>query len=121
MSSDHDRKGFAAANSCSAHPDRHLMTNDLAGFQAEAIARGYTRDFAFAAKSPPADVAGELRIMEFVTFDNGTDPGDDVTMYLIESQFGPNGYLILSDSFHTDPRKAAFIDAILISRRGTEI
>ncbi len=97
------------------------MANDLAGFQAEAIARGYTRDFAFAAKSATADVAGELRIMEFVTFDSGTDPGDDVTMYLIESQIGPNGYLILSDSFHTDPRKAAFIDAILISRRGTGV
>ena len=92
------------------------MANDLAGFQAEAIARGYTRDFAFAAKSAPADVAGELRIMEFVTFDSGTDPGDDVTMYLIESQFGPNGYLILSDSFHIDPRKAAFIDALITKR-----
>jgi hypothetical protein len=52
-----------------------------------------------------------------VTFDNGTDPGDDVTMYLIESRSGPQGYLILSDSFHTDPRKAAFIDALLTQRR----
>ncbi len=93
------------------------MANDLADFQAEAIARGYTHNFAFDGRSTPADIASELRIVEYVTFDSGTDPGDDVTMYLIESRSGPNGYLILSDSFHTDPRKAAFIDTLLTKRR----
>ncbi len=89
------------------------MANDLADFQAEAIARGYTRDFAFEARSAAAAYAKELRIVEYVTFDSGTDPGDDVTMYLIESTSGLKGYLVLSDSFHTDPRKAAFIDTLL--------
>ena len=89
------------------------MAKDLADFQAEVIARGYTHDFAFEARSAPADFANELRIVEYVTFDSGTDPGDDVTIYLIESKSGPEGYLILSDSFHADPRKAAFIDALL--------
>ncbi len=93
------------------------MANDLADFQADSIARGYTHDFAFDARSAAADFARELRIVEYVTFDSGTDPGDDVTMYLIESRSGPQGYLILSDSFHTDPRKAAFIDALLSKRR----
>ena len=86
---------------------------DLAEFQAEAIARGYVHDFAFDLRSAPTDIADELRIVEYVTFDGGTDPGDDVTMYLIDSLNGLKGYLILSDSFHTDPRKAAFIDALL--------
>jgi len=93
------------------------MANNLADFQAEAIVRGYTRDFAFEAKSAPAGFASELRIVEYLNFDSGTDPGDDVTMYLIESRSGPHGYLILSDSFHTDPRKAAFIDTLLSKRR----
>ena len=93
------------------------MANDLADFQAQAMARGYTRDYAFEARSAPADFASELRIVEYVTFDCGTDPGDDVTMYLIESRSVPQGYLILSDSFHTDPRKAAFIDTLLTRRR----
>ncbi len=93
------------------------MANDIADFQAEAIARGYTHDFAFDARSTPADIAKELRIVEYVAFDIGTDPGDDVTMYLIESRSGAKGYLILSDSFHTDPRKAAFIDTLLTKRR----
>jgi hypothetical protein len=86
---------------------------DLAAYQAEAIARGYVHDFAFDLRSAPADIAIELRIEEYVSFDSGTDPGDDVTMYLIDSLSGLKGYLILSDSFHTDPRKAAFIDALL--------
>ncbi len=89
------------------------MANDLAGYQAEAIANGYTHDFGFDSRSAPADIANELRVVEYVSFDSGTDPGDDVTMYLIESKSGRKGYLILSDSFHADPRKAAFIDALL--------
>ena len=76
-------------------------------------------DFAFDLRSAPADIAHELRIEEYVSFDSGTDPGDEVTMYLIHSSSGLKGYLILSDSFHTDPRKAAFIDALLTKRRGT--
>lgn len=96
------------------------MVNDLADFQAEAIAGGYTHDFAFDGRSACADIASELRIVECVTFDSGTDPGDDVTIYLIESASGLKGYLILSDSFHTDPRKAAFIDALLTPRRASD-
>ncbi len=93
------------------------MVKDLTEFQAEAIARGYTHDFGFDGRSGPADIANELRIVEYETFDCGTDPGDDVTMYLIESTGGLKGYLILSDSFHADPRKAAFIDALLSRQR----
>ena len=93
------------------------MANDLADYQADAIARGYTHNFGFDLKSAPADRANDLRVVEYVTFDNGTDPGDDVTMYLIESTAGLKGYLILSDSFHADPRKAALINSLLANRQ----
>jgi len=93
------------------------MAYDLADYQAEAIARGYTQDFGFDGKSAPSGSANELRVVDYRAFDTGTDPGDDVTMYLIESRRGPKGYLILADSFHADPRKAAFIDALLANRR----
>ncbi len=89
------------------------MAKDLADYQTEAIANGYTHDFGFEGRSAPSDIANELRVVEYVSFDSGTDPGDDVTMYLIESTGGLKGYLILSDSFHADPRKAAFIDRLL--------
>jgi len=93
------------------------MAKDLADCQAEAIANGYTHDFGFDARSAPADIVNQLRVVDYVTFDGGTDPGDDVTMYLIESTSELKGYLILSDSFHADPRKAAFIDALLSNGR----
>jgi len=93
------------------------MTKNLAEFQAEAIAHGYTHNYASEAKSPLVDIANELQVVESVAFDSGTDPGDDVTMYLIESASGQKGYIILSDSFHADPGKAAFIDALLARRR----
>jgi hypothetical protein len=93
------------------------MADDLANFQTQAIARGYTHDFGIDGRSAPADIANKLRVVEYVTFDSGTDPGDDVSIYLIESRSGPNGYLILPDSFHADPRKAAFIDALLANSR----
>ena len=89
------------------------MAKGLADYQAEAIANGYTHNFGFDGRSTPLSIENELRVVEYVSFDSGTDPGDDVTMYLIESTSGLKGYLILSDSFHADPRKAAFIDALL--------
>ncbi len=92
------------------------MAKDLADYQTEAIANGYTHDFGFDVRSAPSNIENELRVVEYVSFDSGTDPGDDVSMYLIESNSGRKGYLILSDSFHADPRKAAFIDALLSKR-----
>ena len=107
------RKTRDDANSCTRRPDRYVMVNDLTDYQAEAIAKGYSNDFGFDGRSAPSNIENELRVVEYVSFDSGTDPGDDVTMYLIESNSGRKGYLILSDSFHADPRKAAFIDALL--------
>ena len=94
------------------------MAKDLAELQAEVIARGYTYNFAFEARSSAAGIASELRVVESMAFDSGTDPGDDATIYLIEAGSGQKGYIILSDSFHADPRKAAFID-ILLARQQT--
>jgi hypothetical protein len=88
------------------------MAHDLAELQQQVIARGYAHDFGDV-RGPQLDlVAMELRLVDSVSFDSGTDPGDDVTMYLIEVN-GEKGYLILSDSFHVDPRKAALIDALI--------
>ena len=88
------------------------MMRDLAELQDEVIARGYTRNFGSNHKLLPETITSELRLVESISLDGGTDPGDDVTMYLIEAR-GEKGYLMLSDSFHTDPKKAAFIGALL--------
>ena len=91
------------------------MARDLAELQAEVIARGYTHDFGSSPKLVPEMITRDLRVVESISFDGGTDPGDDVTMYLIEAP-SEKGYLILSDSFHIDPRKAAFIGTLLAKR-----
>ncbi len=91
------------------------MARDLAELQAEVIARGYTHDFGSSLKLVPEIITRDLRVVESISFDGGTDPGDDVTMYLIEAP-SEKGYLILSDSFHIDPRKAAFIGTLLAKR-----
>jgi hypothetical protein len=90
-----------------------FMIMDLADLQYQAVARGFVHDFGINHESRPDVVAATLRIVDSISMDSGTDPGDDVTMYLIESP-GENGYLIVSDSFHTDPAKAAFLDELLI-------
>ena len=95
------------------------MADDLAHLQAEVMARGYTHDFSGDAGSLQTKGKNEslgldeLLVVEIITIDTGTDPGDDTTMYLIESSRGHKGFLILPYSFHVDPRKAAFIDAVL--------
>jgi len=93
------------------------MARDLAELQYEVIARGYTRDFGSSHKVLPEIITSDLRIVDSISFDGGTDPGDDVTMYLIEASM-EKGYLIVSDSFHADPIKAAFIGALLAQSGG---
>ncbi|HAY48221.1 MULTISPECIES: phosphoribosylpyrophosphate synthetase [Thalassospira] len=54
--------------------------------------------------------ADDLTIVDFRSVDNGTDPGDDATLYMIEAKDGLRGMLIVPDSFHTDPDKADLVD-----------
>ena len=61
------------------------MARDLAELQDEVIARGYTHDFGSSPKLLPEIITSDLRIVDSISFDGGTDPGDDVTMYLIEA------------------------------------
>ena len=91
------------------------MIRDLAQFQEEAAERGYTHDFGAGEKSLAEMARANPHIVSSATFDLGTDPGDDVTVYLIEAG-REKGYLMVSDSFHADPRKAAFITKMLDSR-----
>ena len=87
--------------------------NDVAEYQKAAAARGYTYNYAIGRETVTPEAMRKLRVVESRSFDAGTDPGDDVTIYLIDAPRGRKGYLLVSDSFHTDPGKAAFLDALL--------
>ena len=58
----------------------------------------------------------QARVMDVISLDAGTDPGDDVTVYLLETDSGIRGYLLVPDSFHADPGKAALVDALMASQ-----
>lgn len=92
---------------------------DLAELLNDAEARGYTSNFALVGErlrcsdSDEQFEAGDAWVVDSQSVDEGTDPGDDATIYLIETSSGQRGYLIVSDSFHTDPASARFIDRLL--------
>ena len=55
----------------------------------------------------------DLSIIETHTFDQGTDPGSESTVYAIESENGVKGHLIMSYGKYVDPEKAELIDRLL--------
>lgn len=91
----------------------------LAKVLSDVEARGFKRNLAWHAGELRCSETGECvaehgaRIVESIPVDMGTDPADDATVYLIESDGHPKGYMILADPFHADPDKAAFIDRLL--------
>lgn len=91
---------------------------ELAELMIDAGRRGFTHNFGFDGRQLRCSEHGECvaaddaRIVDSLSVDMGTDPADDATIYLIESASGIRGYLILADSFHADPQKAAFIDRL---------
>lgn len=60
--------------------------------------------------------AKQAHVVDVISLDGGTDPGDDVTVFLLETDTGIRGYLLVPDSFHTDPDKAALVDALMVQR-----
>jgi hypothetical protein len=92
---------------------------DLADLLASAQAKGFTSNFALEGErlrcshSDEQFEACDARVVDSQSVDAGTDPGDDATIYLIETRSGRRGYLLVSDSFHANPQRAGFIDRLL--------
>lgn len=55
----------------------------------------------------------DLSIVQTYSFDQGTDPGSESTLYAIESDKGVKGTLIMSYGMYVDPEKAKLIDRLL--------
>jgi hypothetical protein len=98
---------------------------DLAEILSDAERRGFKLNFALEEDGVRCPETGrcfghdDVKVVYSRYVDTGTDPGDDATIYLIETTDGRMGYLMVADSFHVDPRKAAFIRN-LVRGRGTE-
>lgn len=98
---------------------------DMAEILSDAERRGFRLNFALEDDGVRCPDTGrcfgsdEVKVVYSRSVDTGTDPGDDATIYLIETKDGRKGYLMVADPFHVDPRKAAFIQN-LVRGRGTE-
>ena len=98
---------------------------DLAEILGDAQRRGFRLNFALEDDGVRCPETGrcfgrdDVKVVYSRSVDTGTDPGDDATIYLIETTDGRKGYLMVADSFHVDPRKAAFIRK-LVRGRGTD-
>ncbi len=84
----------------------------------DARARGFSHNLAYddnelvcAELGKHYDAANSF-IVDSKSADAGTDPGDDVTVYFIETGEGDRGYIIVPASIYAEPAKAAFIDRL---------
>lgn len=95
------------------------MFSDLADALEDAKERGYTNVFEvedgclFCANLDSSFTVDELTIVDSYQFDMGTNPSDDNSLYLIDSNSGVKGYLITGYSSHVDREKASFLDRLL--------
>ena len=91
---------------------------DLSELIVEAKRRGFGYNFAVEDDRLVCPDTGEnfaqdsASIVWSESVDMGTDPGDDATIFLIETTSGRKGYLLVANSFRADPRKTAFLDCI---------
>lgn len=91
---------------------------DLTDVLDDAKRRGYTRNLSSADGALYCEATGERFegesswIVESTTVDMGTDPGDDSTVYLVESESGKRGYVVVPASIYVDPAKADCIDRL---------
>jgi hypothetical protein len=92
---------------------------DLAELIDDARDRGFTTNFAVKKDKLTCDegrctfTLPELKLVDSQSVDCGTDPGDEATLYLIETQRGDRGYLVLPYAPEADPDKTEFVDALL--------
>lgn len=91
---------------------------DVSELLEQAKRRGFRNNFAIEDDHLVCPDTGEKFERDEATIvwseavDMGTDPGDDATIFLIETMSGCKGYLLVASSFYADPRKTALLDCI---------
>ena len=91
---------------------------DLAEILHEAQQKGYAHNFELDAgglrrKTLTAKLGlDDVSVDETLSVVQGSDPGDDATVLLLQTATGEKGYLILSSPFYVDPETRDFVDAL---------
>jgi hypothetical protein len=98
------------------------MYTDLAEAVEELKKRGFNNlfepddDAFYCSKIDLREKVQNMKIVETWQFDQGTDPGDESTIYALETKDGVKGYIVISFGMHIDPRKAELIDQLIKSQ-----
>ncbi|MCA1802496.1 MAG: hypothetical protein LC662_08565 [Rhodothermaceae bacterium] len=98
------------------------MYTDLAEAVEDLNKRGYDNLFEpddnafYCSRLDLREKVPNMMIVETWQFDQGTDPGDESTIYALETKDGIKGYIIISFGTHIDPRKANLIDQLIKSQ-----
>ncbi|NIZ00788.1 phosphoribosylpyrophosphate synthetase [Thalassospira lucentensis] len=97
----------------------------LAELQENAKEHGFEHHFICEGDGARSDGTGtlyqpeDLRLVHSNSTDNGTDPGDDATLYMIEAKDGTKGVMIIPNSFNVDPKEARLIDTLRQNRQNS--
>lgn len=57
--------------------------------------------------------ADQMKIIEHFRFDSGTDPGDESSVYVIETPEKEKKYIVTSYGTYMNPQKSKLLDALL--------
>lgn len=99
------------------------MYKDLADAVESLREQGYTHTYELSNNCITCNevdveyLVDDLSLVETHTFDQGTDPGSESSVYAIESRDGVKGTLIMSYGMYVDPEKAKLIDRLLKSAK----
>lgn len=64
-----------------------------------------------------ADDLSGIKIDGSWFFDMGTDPGDEASIYALQTEDGRKGYVVISFGMNVDRDKAAFLDKLLRTKK----
>ncbi|MGB6231560.1 MAG: hypothetical protein WBF53_15705 [Litorimonas sp.] len=91
------------------------MPKDIPALMEEAEAKGFGHHFETQAKglycqeTQTAYELGQIRVVDTLFKDAGTDPGDEATLYLLEAEDGTRGMLLIGNPASLSPPERAVL------------
>ncbi|GHA86843.1 hypothetical protein GCM10009069_07610 [Algimonas arctica] len=94
------------------------MAKDIPELMEAAAARGFTLNFemieddVICRKSGRVYTSETFTLIETLQKDAGTDPGDEATLFLLESENGDRGVLLIGNPAHLSPAERAVLERL---------
>lgn len=95
------------------------MPKDLPELMEEAAARGFTKNFQLKAhelhckENCKVYTLGTIKVVETILKDpQSTDPGDEATLFLLETDDGEKGILVIGNPMSLAPEERELLDQL---------